>query len=189
MFKKIWFQLHWFIGITAGTVLMTIGVTGALLAFREEIMDLLSPGVMHVQVRQQATLTPQQVLEKLRQEEPQRRITTMTLSAEPGDSVRVVFAPPPGERRGQARYVDPYTGALLPPVTGMEFFEFTERFHRWLLLPTEIGKIVLGTLALCLLMLALSGLYLRWPRRALSLRAWLRLDFQLQGRSLLWNLH
>ncbi|WP_075257239.1 sulfite reductase flavoprotein subunit alpha [Herbaspirillum camelliae] len=189
MFKKIWFQLHWFIGITAGTVLMTIGVTGALLAFREEIMDLLSPGVMHVQVRQQATLTPQQVLEKLRQEEPQRRITTMTLSAEPGASVRVVFAPPPGERRGQARYVDPYTGALLPPVTGMEFFEFTERFHRWLLLPTEIGKIVLGTLALCLLMLALSGLYLRWPRRWLSLRAWLRLDFQLQGRSLLWNLH
>lgn len=189
MFKKIWFQLHWFIGITAGTLLMTIGVTGALLAFREEIMEALSPGVMHVQVRQQATLTPQQMLERLRDGEPQRRVTTLTLSAEPGASVRVVFAPPPGERRGQARYADPYTGALLPPVTGAEFFEFTERFHRWLLLPTEIGKIVLGTLALSLLTLALSGLYLRWPRRPLSLQAWLRLDFQLQGRSFLWNLH
>lgn len=189
MFKKIWFQLHWFIGITAGTLLMTIGVTGALLAFREEIMEALSPGVMHVQVRQQATLTPQQMLERLRDAEPQRRVTTLTLSAEPGASVRVVFAPPPGERRGQARYADPYTGALLPPVTGAEFFEIIERFHRWLLLPTEIGKIVLGTLALSLLTLALSGLYLRWPRRPLSLRAWLRLDFQLQGRSFLWNLH
>lgn len=189
MFKKIWFQLHWFIGITAGTLLMTIGVTGAILAFREEIMDVLSPGVMHVQVRQQATLTPQQLLDKLRAAEPARRVTTLTLTAEPGASARVVFAPPPGVRRGEARYADPYTGALLPPVTGAEFFEFIERFHRWLLLPTEIGKIVLGTLALALLVLALSGLYLRWPRRPLSLRAWLRLDFQLQGRSFLWNLH
>eukprot|EP01022_Parablepharisma_sp_SALTPOND_P035045 TRINITY_DN939_c0_g3_i1.p2 TRINITY_DN939_c0_g3~~TRINITY_DN939_c0_g3_i1.p2 ORF type:complete len:854 (-),score=415.37 TRINITY_DN939_c0_g3_i1:3949-6510(-) len=189
MFKKIWFQLHWFIGITAGTVLMTIGATGAMLAFREEIMDALSPGVIHVQVRQQQTLTPQQILEQLRTAEPGRRVTTMSLSTEPGASVRVVFAPPPGERRGQARYADPYTGALLAPVTGQEFFEIIERFHRWLLLPTEIGKIVLGTLVLCLLTLALSGLYLRWPRRPLSLRAWLRLDFQLQGRSFLWNLH
>lgn len=189
MFKKIWFQLHWFIGITAGTLLMTIGVTGAILAFREEIMDALSPGVMHVQVRQQAALTPQQLLDKLRAAEPARRVTTLTLTAEPGASARVVFAPPPGVRRGEARYADPYTGALLPPVTGAEFFDFIERFHRWLLLPTEIGKIVLGTLALALLVLALSGLYLRWPRRPLSLRAWLRLDFQLQGRSFLWNLH
>jgi len=189
MFKKIWFQLHWFIGITAGTVLMTIGATGAMLAFREEIMDALSPGVIHVQVRQQQTLSPQQILERLRTDEPGRRVTTMTLSTEPGASVRVVFAPPPGERRGQVRYADPYTGALLGSVTGQEFFETVERFHRWLLLPTEIGKIVLGTLALCLLTLALSGLYLRWPRRPLSLRAWLRLDFRLQGRSFLWNLH
>ena len=144
MFKKIWFQLHWFIGITAGTLLMTIGVTGAVLAFREEIMEALSPGVMHVQVRQQATLTPQQLLDKLREAEPARRVTTLTLTSEPGASARVVFAPPPGVRRGEVRYADPYTGALLPPVTGAEFFEFIEHFHRWLLLPTEIGKIVLG---------------------------------------------
>ncbi|BEV14142.1 PepSY domain-containing protein [Herbaspirillum sp. DW155] len=189
MFKKIWFQLHWFIGITAGTLLMTIGVTGAILSFREEIMDALSPGVMHVQVRQQATLTPQQLLDKLHEAEPARRVTVLTLNNEAGTSARVVFAPPAGMRRGEARYVDPYTGTLLPPVTGAAFFEFIEHFHRWLLLPTEIGKITLGTLALALLMLALSGLYLRWPRRPLSLRAWLRLDFQLQGRSFLWNLH
>ncbi|MBP0598629.1 PepSY domain-containing protein [Herbaspirillum sp. LeCh32-8] len=189
MFKKIWFQIHWFIGITAGTILMTIGVSGALLAFREEIMDVLSPGVMHVAVREQQALTPQQLLEKIRSAEPERRVTSMTISPQAGASARVVFAPPPGVRRGEARYVDPYTGAVLPPPTGMEFFEITERFHRWLLLPTEIGKIVLGTLGLALLTLALSGLYLRWPRRPLSLRAWFKLDFQLQDRSFLWNLH
>ncbi|MCA1324944.1 sulfite reductase flavoprotein subunit alpha [Herbaspirillum sp. alder98] len=189
MFKNIWFQIHWFIGITAGTILMTIGVSGAIISFREEIVDLLNPGVMQVAVRQQAALTPQQLLEAIRRVEPERRVTTLSITAAPGAAARVVFAPPPGQRRGELRYADPYTGVLSGPLTGHEFFEFAERFHRWLLLPTEIGKIVLGTLALALLTLALSGLYLRWPRRALSLQAWLKLDFRLSGRSLLWNLH
>ncbi|MBB5390722.1 MULTISPECIES: sulfite reductase flavoprotein subunit alpha [unclassified Herbaspirillum] len=189
MFKNIWFQIHWFIGITAGTILMTIGLTGAALSFREEITDALNPGVMHVQVREQQPLTPQQLLEQIGAAEPGRRVASITLAREAGAAVRVVFVPPPGVRRGEARYADPYTGQVSGPVTSMEFFEIVERFHRWLLLPTEIGKIVLGTLALALLTLALSGLYLRWPRRPLSLQAWFRLDFKLQGRSFLWNLH
>jgi sulfite reductase (NADPH) flavoprotein alpha-component len=189
MFKNIWFQIHWFIGITAGTILMTIGVSGAMISFREELVDLFNPGVMHVAVRQQQALTPQQLLEAIRQVEPERRVAALSITAEPGAAARVVFAPPPGQRRGEARYADPYTGVLSGPLTGQEFFEVTERFHRWLLLPTEIGKIVLGTLALVLLTLALSGLYLRWPRRPLSLQAWFKLDFRLTGRSFLWNLH
>ena len=189
MFKKIWFQIHWFIGITAGTVLMFIGVTGAILSFREEITDWLNPGIVHVAVRQQAALTPPQILERLRAEVPHERVAVLIASTEPGASVRINFAPPPGVRRGEMRYADPYTGALLPPLAGNEFFEFTERFHRWLLLPTDTGKIVAGSLSMCLLVLALSGLYMRWPRRALNWRAWFKLDFGLSGRSFLWNLH
>ena len=72
---------------------------------------------------------------------------------------------------------------------GAEFFEWTERLHRFLLLPREDGKSVTGTLAACLMVLALSGLYLRWPRRVLSWRAWLTFDPALKGRSFLWGLH
>ena len=35
-FKKIWFQLHWFVGITAGTVLIVIGLSGAVFGPSEE---------------------------------------------------------------------------------------------------------------------------------------------------------
>ncbi|HEX4404674.1 MAG TPA: hypothetical protein VH560_07590, partial [Polyangia bacterium] len=37
--RQAWFQVHWFVGITAGSVLMLIGLAGATLAFREEIVD------------------------------------------------------------------------------------------------------------------------------------------------------
>ena len=189
MFKKIWFQVHWFIGISAGTILMAIGVTGAMLSFREEILDWINPGVLHVAVQQAPVLTPQQLIERVQMARPQERVVNLTVYAEPGASARINFAPPPGLRRGPLHFVDPYNGVLLGPLRGNGFFEFTERFHRWLLLPIEYGKPVAGTLSLCLLILALSGLYLRWPRRALNWRAWFKLDFALSGRSFLWNLH
>ena len=46
-----------------------------------------------------------------------------------------------------------------------------------------------GVLAFGLIYLALSGLYLRWPRHALAWRSWFKLDFSLTGRSFLWMLH
>jgi sulfite reductase (NADPH) flavoprotein alpha-component len=187
--KQVWFQLHWFVGITAGTVLMLIGLTGAILAFREELLDVFNPGVRSVAVTAAPVLTPDQLVAAAGREHGARRVTSVTLFAEAGAAARIGFAPPPGERRGETVYLNPYTGAQQPALAGHGFFEWTESLHRWLLLPREPGRIVLGVLALCLFGLAASGLYLRWPRRALDWRAWLALDFKLKGRSFLWGLH
>ena len=46
--RAVWFQLHWFVGITAGTLLAVIGLTGAIMAFEDELLDVLNPGVMTV---------------------------------------------------------------------------------------------------------------------------------------------
>lgn len=189
MFKKIWFQVHWFIGITAGTVLMAIGVSGAILSFDDEILDWINPGIIHVTVQQSPILTPPQLLAHLQTTLPERRISTVTVYTEPGASARIMFTPPPGVKRGEIRYVDPYSGTLLATPQGAAFFQLVERFHRWLLLPVDTGKLVSGTLSLCLLLLGLSGLYLRWPRRIANWRAWFKLDFGLSGRSFLWNVH
>ncbi|MDR0225923.1 MAG: sulfite reductase flavoprotein subunit alpha [Burkholderiaceae bacterium] len=188
-FKKIWFQLHWFVGITAGTVLMVIGLSGAVFSFHEEILGWLNPGTASVPVRDAALLAPPQIAAALRDAGEQRAIQRITVHAEPGRSAQVGFKPPPGQRRGETVFVDPYTGAQLPEQHGSEFFEWVERLHRWLLLPRDDGKPVTGTLAGLLLMLSLSGLYLRWPRRPLSWRTWLTFDPALKGRSFLWGLH
>src|SRR5256885_3208179 len=50
-FKKIWFQLHWFVGITAGTVLIVIGLSGAVFSFHEEILGWMNPGTASVPAR------------------------------------------------------------------------------------------------------------------------------------------
>ncbi|MGJ7533125.1 MULTISPECIES: PepSY domain-containing protein [unclassified Variovorax] len=190
LLRRAWFQIHWFIGITAGSVLVLIGLTGATLSFRAEIIDAINPELRHAPNPSGAVaLLPAALAQQLQAAHPKRRIGTLTVFAEPGRPARVNFAPPEGQRQGEVRLVDPWTAELLPEPKGDAFFEFVESLHRWLLLPRDTGKPVTGTLATGLLILALSGLYLRWPRRPLAWRAWLKLDFALTGRAFLWNLH
>ncbi|OUM01211.1 PepSY domain-containing protein [Variovorax sp. JS1663] len=190
LLRRAWFQIHWFIGLTAGSVLLVIGLSGATLSFRAEITDLIDPALRRVPAEAGAQpLRPAELLERLQATQPGRRVATLTVFAEAGRPARVNFAPAPGAARGETHLVNPYRATLLPEPRAEAFFEFVESLHRWLLLPRDTGKPVTGTLAAGLLVLALSGLYLRWPRRPLAWRSWLRLDFALRGRAFLWNLH
>jgi len=188
--RQIWFQLHWFVGITAGTVLVVMALSGAALSFREELLDLFNPGVRSVMPQPQlAPLTPPQLLQSAESLPGQPRVASITVYAEAGAAARLSLAPAPGQRRGETLYLNPYTGELQPPLQGQAAFDWIEQLHRWLLLPREPGRQVAGALVLGLLGLALSGLYLRWPREALNWRHWLSLDWRLKGRSFLWGLH
>jgi sulfite reductase (NADPH) flavoprotein alpha-component len=195
MLRKLVFQLHWLLGITAGLVLAVVGVTGAMLSFEDPLLEAINPGVMTVPARP-APLPPAALLARIGEQWPERSIQSLSLSADPEASARVVFAPlpapdgaaPGGRARGEQRYVDPYTGALLPPPRGQGFFRTTMQVHRWLA-ADAVGKQIVGASTLALVFFCLSGLYLRWPRRWASLRAWFHLDTALTGRRFLWHLH
>lgn len=189
--RQILFQLHWLAGITAGTLLAVIGTSGALLAYRAEIVETLNPALFHRQPPMSGAvpLTPAALVAAVQARDPKAHVQTVTLRDQPGSPVRIGLAPAAGQRRGAQHWLDPWTAEPLPEPRGDEFFEAVESLHRWLLLPRDIGKPVTGVLATALLLLAVSGLVLRWPRRALDWRAWLRVDLRLRGRALLWNLH
>lgn len=195
MVKNAIFQVHWFLGITAGLVLAVVGVTGAMLSFEHDLLKAMNAGVMTVPVQGRAPLAPAELLARIARAEPGKAIASLTLSSVPGDSARVGFAPPPGaapgpggRARGETRYVDPYSGALLAAPRGEGFFRTTMQIHRWLA-ADEIGKQIVGFSTLALVFFCLSGLYLRWPRKWLDWRAWLKLEWAQKGRSFLWHLH
>ncbi|GGF62096.1 oxidoreductase [Azorhizobium oxalatiphilum] len=189
MIKAVLFQLHWFFGITAGIVLGVVGLTGGMLSFEDEIISALNPGIITVAPLPSPLLTPDALLAKIRAAEPDRAVTMLVLRAEPDRAARVLIAPPPGTQgRGEVRYANPYDGALLPPPRGQETMRFIMQIHRWLA-AGEVGKQIVGASTAILIFFALSGLYLRWPRNALSLKRWFTLDLSKRGRSLFWELH
>lgn len=126
------------------------------------------------------------------QEQATRRAEVEKNQEQPGTAVQDGQRRPErrkgGSRRGEWRYVDPYTAALLGEPRGQEFFRFMMELHRWLALG-DIGKAITGASTIALVVLCLSGLYLRWPRNPLRWRRWLRINFALKGRSFLWQLH
>ncbi|MGN2389307.1 PepSY domain-containing protein [Pseudomonas syringae] len=186
MLKKVLFQLHWFFGITAGLVLALMGITGALYSFEDEILDVLNPDTLLVEERA-AALPPLELVHKL---EAATGLTVAILRVETlgNRAAQVYFTPEPGERRGPKRNFDPYTGELKGDALGEGFFDFILQVHRYLA-AGEVGKQVTAACTLILLFFCLSGLYLRWPRNALSWRVWLTMDWAKKGRSFNWDLH
>lgn len=187
MLKKTLFQLHWFFGITAGLVLALMGITGAAVSFQDEILRALNPSVLTVEKREAGVLPPAELVRKLEATEGQT-VAMLFVENESGNAARVFFTPPPGERRGQLRYFDPYTGDYMGDVVGQEVFGFLLQFHRFLVMG-DTGRNITGACTLILVFFCLSGLYLRWPRQVASWRAWLTLDWRKKGRAFNWDLH
>ncbi|MBI6563784.1 PepSY domain-containing protein [Pseudomonas synxantha] len=187
MLKKTLFQLHWFFGITAGLVLALMGVTGAAYSFQDEILRALNPTVLSVQKREAGVLPPAELVRKLEATEG-KSVAMLWVESDSGNAARVSFTPPPGERRGQMRYFDPYTGDYMGDAVGQDVFGFILQLHRFLAIG-DTGRNITGACTLILVFFCLSGLYLRWPRQVKSWRAWLTLDWRKKGRSFNWDLH
>jgi Uncharacterized iron-regulated membrane protein len=189
--RKVLFQVHWIVGITAGIVLALVGATGAMLSFEQEIVASLAREGREVEPADRTPLTATELLTRVAAEQQDKRIVGLSIVREPTQTVRVTFAP------REQRYVDPYTGALLAPTSsGAEtLFRNVRGLHRWLMLgelgDRDIGRQIVGACTMLLVFMALTGLYLRWPRGPAARRwkTWLIPDFRLKGRAFLWNLH
>ena len=186
MFKKILFQIHWFLGISAGLILSIMGVTGAIYSYEQPIQKWLNPESYTVQVKQKNKLTPAQIFQHFQHTDPTIKINSITINLDPtaSSSINIVKE---GARKGYNMMINPYSAAVLPEIKGREFFQFIQQLHRNLTVG-EVGKQITGASALMLIYFVLSGLYLRWPKKH-SVKQWLFVKPKLKGRNFLWDLH
>ncbi|MFF7108589.1 PepSY domain-containing protein [Pseudomonas sichuanensis] len=187
MLKKTLFQVHWLFGITAGLVLALMGITGAIWSFQEELLRAFNAEVLKVEVRQEGVLPPAELVRRVETAQGDK-VSMLWVDTREGNAARIFFTPAPGERRGELRYADPYTGELKGEVSGLGFFNFVLQLHRFLAVG-DTGRQITGACTLMLIFFCLSGLYLRWPRKALNWRTWLTLDWAKKGRAFNWDLH
>lgn len=191
MTRTVLFQIHWFLGITAGLVLAVMGVTGGLMSFEAEILSALNPGVVTVTPHATAPLPAPALIERFNTQRPGAKITRLVVERDPERAASVSFSVK-GSKQRHRDFLDPATGAILGEPRGEGFFEVVEKLHRWLALPgagNGAGRQITGFAALSLIYFALSGLYLRWPRRPLDWRNWFVLDLRMTGRNLYRALH
>ena len=186
MFKKTLFQIHWFLGISAGLILSLMGVTGAIYSYEQQILKAINQDSYTVQVVQQPKLTPAQLYQHFSQSNPEMKINSVTIAHDPSASSSVNIVKE-GAKRGYNMMVNPYTAEVLPEIKGQEFFQFVQQLHRNLTVG-PVGKQITGACTLMLIYFVLSGLYLRWPKKH-SVKQWLAVKPKLKGRNFLWDLH
>ena len=180
--RKALSNVHWLVGITAGLVLALVGATGALLSLQNEILAWLNPGVLWVEPQSGAPLAAPELFARAQAAHPAKQVVSFTFYADARQAARVVFAP------RETRYVQPYTGRVSASPRGAEFFRRAMELHRWLA-AGDVGKHIVGASTLGLVLLCLSGLYLRWPRHSTDWRAWLLLRPSRRGRGFLRHVH
>ncbi len=191
MTRTLLFQIHWFLGITAGFVLAVMGVSGAALGFAPEVISALNPGITTVAPQPGPRLSGPDLAARLTAQHPDARIVRLVVSRDPTRAAILSYTAGKATTRHVA-YLDPVTGRDLGTPRGEGIVDTIQDLHRWLALPgggKGIGRQITGFAALALIFFALSGLYLRWPRRPLDWRNWLVLDLRRTGRNLYRALH
>ncbi|UFW50277.1 MULTISPECIES: PepSY-associated TM helix domain-containing protein [Bradyrhizobium] len=190
--KAVLLQVHSIAGLVLALLLALIALTGAIMSFEDEIVEHLNAGLMHVVPREKPALTPDELVARLKAGQDVGQVSAVMLSSDPTAAVRVRFARDEQGTRPTSLYVDPYDARVLGSPRGEEFFVTVRRLHRWLLIPGDAkgwGRQITGIAALGLIVMLVSGLVLRWPRRATSVKMWLKPNLALSGRGLHRSLH
>lgn len=194
MHKKIWFKIHWILGVVAGVFLLLIGVSGAILSFQKEITKFINKDSYIVSVPEnKIKLSTKDILDNFQTKFPDAKINGITFSSDvESSSIITIESKDKNERGGKRYYVNPYNGEILPDVKGNDFFTFIRMFHRWFALEGDlrpIGKQIVAISTISLIILSISGLIIYWPRVKRAFFKSFTFSFKHNGRAFLSTMH
>jgi uncharacterized iron-regulated membrane protein len=208
--RKILFWLHLAAGVTAGSIIFIMCVTGAALTYERQINTWLDLRGVHItpSARGVGRLSAEALLGRIRE---QRAVNPSALTVHSGAAEPVEVS----MGRQGTLYADPYTGLILAQSGGLgatggarAFFRSMENWHRWLgavggpgpggpagaqagPFSRDTGKYIADAANLVFFLILLSGLYLWLPRKFTwqHVRPALLFRRGLSGKAREWNWH
>ncbi|WP_163069696.1 hypothetical protein, partial [Acinetobacter baumannii] len=67
------------------------------------------PDVLVVQKRPEGVLPLDELVRRIEGAEPGRKVAFVWVEMDSDKAGRIFYTPPPGQRRGESRWIDPYT--------------------------------------------------------------------------------
>lgn len=165
--RALWLKLHLFLALSAGFLFALLGLTGSLSIYREEIDELLNPGLV-IDNPQEDHQSLDRILAAVKSAHPERHgAWTLEMPRSTQGMITAWFDKP---RETYFDYYAPLMVSVNPytnEVVASRFWGAT--FTTWLLdIHTQlhlglIGRNAIGVLGLLLMLSAASGLVLWWP--------------------------
>ena len=186
--RKTFAKLHLWLSIPFGILIAIICITGALLVFEQEILQLCHPSRYVVKEAKAETLPIDRLMASARQQLPENTpIRGIRVFQDPERSYQILL---PGKKA--AAFIDPYTGSVVGMDDGQGFFTQVMRLHRWLLDTPKRdgsfawGKNIVGYATLAMAIILVSGLVIWWPRSRKMLKNRLQVKC-CSGRFRFWH--
>jgi uncharacterized iron-regulated membrane protein len=185
--RKLFFWFHLAAGVLSGAVILTMSVTGVLLAFERQIVGAAERDLRTADPAA-APLPPSQLLAAAGAKGGPAPASNLTLRSDPHAPAVIAFG------REKTLFVDRSTGIVLGEgATGLRhFFGVVEDVHRWLAFKDDArprAKAVVGAANLLFFFILLSGLYIWIPRTRAALRNNSRFRRRLRGKARDFNWH
>ena len=188
--RKTLFWFHLFSGVVAGTVVLIMSVTGALLTYEKQMNAWADRGYRVVPPASGLARLPVETMLGRVREQRSALPSTLTLSSDPSAPAML------SSGRESTLYINPYTGEMLGEgAKGIRtFFRVVTDWHRWLGAQAEnrsIGRAVTGACNLGFLFLVVSGFYIWWPKQwtrpQLRNVTWFRRGLPGKARDFNWH--
>lgn len=164
MTRKIWVQIHLWVGLTLGLAGVLIGITGSILVFDQSLDAKVNPQRYAVSGSRLA-LPYSAYLDNAAQAVKGRARPTNLRTPGDGGMPVVVFARAREAGAAYRVYLDPQTARVLDASpSGSGLIGWAHDLHGSLMLRDYSGREIVGAVGIAMLISSLSGLYLWWPR-------------------------
>ena len=189
--RKLFAKIHLWLSIPFGIIIAIVCLTGAILVFETEILEICYPSRYFVKEVKGEPLPPAALLNAARQQLPDSvKINGLRVMQDPKRTYQVVL---PGKKA--AAFINPYTAEITGIDDGQGFFMQMMRLHHWLLDTYKrdgsftLGKAVVGYSTLVLAFILISGLVIWYPRNKKALKNRLKIKTKAGWYRFFYDLH
>lgn len=170
-FKRINNWLHLWLGLISGVIVLIVCLTGCIWVFNEEITALLEPET-NIEWQNKPVLKPSQLAAIATKQNPGK--VASYANYQQGRAINLTLRPAnakAADRRGAYTLlkINPYTGRVISKeehkAGEADFFRTILNGHRFLWLPSEIGRPIVNYGTLVFVILLITGLIWWYPKK------------------------
>ena len=171
--RKLLFNLHLYLALLAGLFIVTIGVTGAIMAFEPELDRAMNASLFKVKPQAQP-VRASALFGAASKAYPGQRIASIRMPQSPNDSAQFTVKGP------RQIFMDPYTGTINGERSPATVLATIHQIHLRLLMgPT--GANIVAVMTAILVFLVGSGIYLWWPLKRARISTGRRFAFDVHN--------
>lgn len=189
--KKIFVKIHLWLSLPFGIIIAIVCITGAILVFEDEILEICYPSRYFVDEVKEKPLSIAEIMIIGKKQLPESmKVNGIRISPDPKRTYQLVI---PGKKA--AAFINPYTGEITGIDNGQGFFMQTMKLHRWLLTDFKhdgsfsIGKALVGYSTIVMAIIIISGLCVWFPKNRKGLKNRLKIKTNAGWRRFFYDLH